>query len=437
MPSDLLLKPLPSRLSPAEHLQKNVGAALLVSAALFLVFGIPGLYSLGRIDITTVNTLGRFLALAIVALGADLVWGYTGVLSLFQAMFFCFGGYAIGMHMALRGPLDGDGIPRCLFVVSSEVGGMSLPWFWMPFKSLLLSLVLGVLLPGLFGFLFGFFMFRSRVRGVYFSIITQTTTWAMLYVFRMNNMKLCGTNGLTNFVTLAGFNLQSDNVRLGLYIATTVVLVVAFLVCQFLARSRLGRLLVAIRDGESRLRFAGYQPVTFKVFIFVFAAMLAAVGGMLYTPQNGIITPAKMEIEESVIIIAFVAVGGRGTLSGAVLGTLIVSYIKSLQTSGSFYACLPAALRVSDGASQAGVSGALRRFLHYLFGPDGWYFTLGIIFICVTLFFPTGIVGAWRNLFTRNIFRRKPVLAEDKASAAQEDGSEPSLPRAAGTEAAP
>ncbi len=267
-------------------------------------------------DITTVNQLGRFLAVAIVALGADLIWGYTGILTLCQAMFFCFGGYAIGMHMALHGPLDGDGIPRCLFVVSSEVSGFKLPWFWEPFQTLPVALLLGLFLPGLVAFIFGYFTFRSRVRGVYFSIITQAATLAATLVFRMNSMKLCGTNGLTNFVTLAGFNLQSASVKLGLYVLSAITLIAVYFLCEGIVRSRLGRLLMAVRDNESRLRFAGYQPVTFKVFIFVVGAILAAIGGMLYTPQNGIITPFKMDAIESIMIIAFVAVGGRGTLSG-------------------------------------------------------------------------------------------------------------------------
>ena len=177
--------------------------------------GVPGLYAAGAIDITSVNKLGRFLA--VVALGIDLVWGYTGILSLCQAMFFCFGGYAIGMHMALHGPLDGDGIPRCLFVVTSEISGFQLPWFWHPFRALPVAVILGVVLPGLFAFVFGYFTFRSRVRGVYFSIITQVTTLAALsLVFSENETRLCGTNGLTNFVTLAGFDLQSARVKLGL-----------------------------------------------------------------------------------------------------------------------------------------------------------------------------------------------------------------------------
>ena len=185
----------------------GVGRWFPLLGFLFLLLGVPGLYHYGRLDIVSVNQLGRFLCVAIVALGIDLVWGYTGILTLCQAMFFCLGGYAIGMYMALHGPLDGEGIPRCLYVVSSEVSGLHLPWFWEPFRNLSLAGWLGLFLPGLLAFFFGFFAFRSRVRGVYFSIITQATTVAAKLVCSKNEMRLCGTNGLTNFVTIGGYDL--------------------------------------------------------------------------------------------------------------------------------------------------------------------------------------------------------------------------------------
>lgn len=186
-----------------------------------LLIVIPALYAGGVMDIVVLNKLGRFLALAIVALGIDLVWGYTGILTLCQAMFFCFGGYCIGMCL-MHGPLDGDGIPRCLYVVSSEISGMKLPWFWKAFSSLPLALILGVVLPGLFATVFGYFAFRSRVRGVYFSIITQATTLGACLVFCRNETKLCGTNGLTNFGPLAGFDLTNPSVKVGLYLITVL-----------------------------------------------------------------------------------------------------------------------------------------------------------------------------------------------------------------------
>lgn len=363
---------------------------------LFLLFGVPQLYHLGKIDIVSVNLLGRFLCVAIVALGIDLVWGYTGILTLCQAMFFCMGGYAIGMYMALHGPLDGEGIPRCLYVVSSEVSGLRLPWFWEPFKNLTLAGWLGLFLPGLLALVFGFFAFRSRVRGVYFSIITQATTVAAKLVFSKNEMRLCGTNGLTNFVSLGGYDLQSPNVKLGLYLLSVVMLAGAYLLCLWVVRSRLGRLLVAVRDNESRLRFAGYQPVTLKVFIFVLGAVLAGLGGMLYTPQNGIITPFKMAPEESIKLVILVAVGGRGTLSGAVLGALLVSYLESYLTS---------------------------RF------PAAWMFVLGGLYVGVTLFLPDGIVGLWRKWTAETGPASSEGLQADAESAAEEAGIKSTPPR--------
>jgi urea transport system permease protein len=344
----------------------ETAAAAATVAALLVV--VPALYLAGAIDVTTLNQLGRFLCFAIVAIGIDLVWGYTGMLSLCQAMFFCLGGYAIGMHLALHGPLDGDGIPRALFVVTSEVDGFQLPAFWKPFRTLGAALALGLLIPGLVAFVFGYFAFRSRIRGVYFSIITQATVWAAVLIFRRNETRLCGTNGLTNFQTLAGFDLGKPAVKLGLYLLTAVTLVAVYLACRHVVRSRLGRLLVAVRDNESRLRFAGYQPVKLKLFAFTAGAVIAGIGGMLYTPQNGIITPYKMEPVESILMVLWVAVGGRGTLAGSVLGALLINYVYSLLTT---------------------------RF------PAAWPFFLGSLYILVTLAMPDGIVGLWKKYTTR------------------------------------
>jgi urea transport system permease protein len=279
-------------------------------------------------------------------------------------MFFCLGGYAIGMHMALHGPLDGDGIPRCLYVVTSDVAGFQLPDFWKPFRTLPAAVCLALLVPGAVAFVFGYFSFRSRVRGVYFSIITQATVAAVVLIFRRNETRLCGTNGLTNFETLAGYDLRLPAVKLGLYLLTAVTLILVYVACRHVVASRLGRLLVAVRDNESRLRFAGYQPVTLKVFAFVAGAVIAGIGGMLYTPQNGIITPYKMDPEESIIMVVWVAVGGRGTLAGAVLGAILVNYMNSALTS---------------------------RY------PAAWPFLLGGLYIVVVLAMPDGIVGLWKK----------------------------------------
>ena len=339
-------------------------SSLWLTLAFFAV-AVPIAYAFGWTDITTVNQFGRYLSLALVALGLDLIWGYTGILSLCQMIFFTLGGYCIGMHLAMKGPLQGEGIPQALYVVSSQVSGMTLPWFWKPFDSSWFSLAAVVLIPGLFAYLYGWLAFRSRVRGVYFSIITQATTLAATQVFRLNDMQLCGTNGLTNFKTLFGFPLEEASTKVGLYLLSVLALTLGFLACRWLVNSRAGRVLVAIRDSESRLRFAGYQPVAYKTFAFAVAAVLGAVGGMLYAPQNGIITPFKMNPEESIYIVAMVALGGRGTLTGAILGSLIFSFSYSWLST---------------------------KF------ADWWLIILGSLFVFVILVMPDGLVGAWRRL---------------------------------------
>ena len=356
----------------------------------FALFGIPLLVWTDVLGIDSVNQLGRFMCFAIVAVGIDLVWGYTGILSLCQAMFFCFGGYAMGMHLALHGPLDGAGIPRCLFVVTSDVSGFKLPFFWEPFKTLPMALLLVVLIPGLSAFIFGYFAFRSRVRGVYFSIITQATTLGVCLLFRRNEMRLCGTNGLTNFVTLAGYDLRAPEVKLGLYVLTVVVLAAVYWGCYQLVNSRFGRVLIAIRDNESRLRFSGYQPLYFKIFVFTLAAVIAGIGGMLYAPQTGIITPFNMEPEKSIFLIVLVAVGGRGTLSGAIVGALSVNYAYAMLTSGTIYN----KLFTPRPAEQMSY---IQSAAELLLGPKGWPFVLGALFIGVVLYFPDGLAGLWRR----------------------------------------
>lgn len=365
-----------SNSSPRSDLSRFVPYIVLFLA----IVVVPVLYSLGVIDIAKVNQCGRYLCFAIVALGVDLVWGYTGILSLCQAMFFVMGAYAMGMHLALHGPTDGPNhdIPRCLFVVSSAVSGFSLPWFWKPFDSLAATLILGWLIPGVAAFIFGYLAFRSRVRGVYFSIITQATTLAAVNVLGLNNMLLCGTNGLTNFETLGPIDLRVNSGKLTMYIITVVVLVVLYLACQFLVKSRLGRILVAIRDNEPRLRFSGYRPLYFKIFAFTAAAAIAGIGGMLYSPQNGIVTPSDLDVEKSIFMVVLVAVGGRSSLSGAILGALVVNFIYSITTSG--------------------VTVVIHQINIPLLRPEYWPFVLGLLALSVVLYFPAGLIGLWRRL---------------------------------------
>ena len=330
--------------------------------ALFFIL-IPILNLAGKVPDYKIQILGKYLSFGVVALGIDLIWGYTGLLSLCQALFFCLGGYAMAMHLSL--PQGGgdvrpeyNNIPQFMFFNNLH----ELPFFWKPFTSLFFTLVAGVAIPAIVAGTFGFFIFRSRVRGVYFSIVTQAVAWGTWLLISRNEMLLGGTNGLTNF------NKAFTETRswiLGLYMTTLFVVVGAYFVCRGVVQSRLGRVMVAVRDKETRLYFAGYRPYAFKVFAFAVAAGLAGIGGMLYAPQQAIITPQNMNVEASILMVIWVAVGGRGKLWGAVFGALLVNYI---------YAAL-----TSDIAGY-------------------WLLFEGIMFIVVVLGFPDGFVGVWGTL---------------------------------------
>jgi urea transport system permease protein len=328
---------------------------------LFALFGllVPVLNWQGVIADTTLNLWGRYFCFAIVALGMDLIWGFTGILSLCQAFFFCLGGYAIGMHMLLKTGTQGVyGSVLPDFMVWNQVE--ELPFFWGPFHSLPVTLVLGLLVPGVAALIFGFLTFRSRIKGVYFAIITQAFALAMWLVFLRNETMLGGTNGLTDFKSLLGLDLTETSTKRGLYVTACCALLGAYYLCRFLVRSKLGKLLLAIRDGENRLRFIGYKITHYKIFVFVVASMLAALGGMLYVPQTGIITPGRMDVQASIEIVVWTAVGGRGTLVGAMVGAVLINLLYSFLT-GTF--------------------------------PGTWLYFLGALFIGVVLFFPEGIVG--------------------------------------------
>jgi urea transport system permease protein len=336
--------------------------SLLFFLTLFFVV-IPALSLAGVVENHSLNRLGRYLCFAIVALGIDLIWGYTGILSLFQALLFCLGGYCIAMHLSL--PQGGGdvraeyhNIPQFFFFNSVD----ALPVFWKPFASLPFSVVAGVVLPALLTSIFGFMIFRSRVKGVYFAIITQALAWGAYLAFCRNELLLGGTNGLTNFSKPLN---QRREWILGLYLLSATTLAVAFLAVRFVVRSRLGRILIAIRDNESRLRFAGYRPEFFKMFAFSAAAVLAAIGGMLYVPQNGIITPNVMRVEDSIMMVIWVAVGGRGRLWGALIGALVVNFLYSSLTSDL---------------------------------PSLWPFFEGGMFLAIVLLFPDGLVGLWDRM---------------------------------------
>ena len=354
----------------------------LLGLAVVLVVALPTLNALPagsplRISDFTLNLFGKFLAYAILALGIDLIWGYTGVLSLGHGVFFGLGAYAMGMHLMLEigtRSVYGNVLPD--FMVWNQV--TELPLFWKPFYSVPFTLLAVLAVPALFAFafVFGYLTFRSRIRGVYFSIITQALALSTWLMFNRNAMNLGGTNGLSGFKSIFGFGLNSPATQRTLYVATALCLCGAFLVCRAITRSPAGRVLIAIRDSETRVLFSGYSPAAFKLFVFIVSAALAGVAGALYVPQVGIITPAKIGVLPSIEMIIWVAVGGRGTLLGAVVGAIGVNWLQSILTTTY---------------------------------PDLWLLVLGSLFVAVVLFFPDGVVGTARRLGMR--LRRLPRAA--------------------------
>ncbi|ABI55545.1 urea ABC transporter permease subunit UrtC [Alkalilimnicola ehrlichii MLHE-1] len=307
-----------------------------------------------------VTLLGRFLCLALVALALDLIWGYTGILSLGHGAFFAVGGYAMGMHLT-RNTYEEGSVPNFI----QFLGMSDWPWFWAPFEYFWATALLVVLAPGLLALVFGFLAFRSRVRGVYFAIITQALTFALMLLFFRTETGLGGDTGLTNFQEVLGFSLRSNDARLTLYLLSGVVLILAYLLCRFIVTSKLGRVLTAIRDAESRVRFTGYNPLRYKLFVWTFSAMLCGLAGALYVPQTGVINPGEMAPAVSIEMAVWVALGGRGTLVGALAGAGIVNGAKSWFTAAY---------------------------------PELWLFFLGALFILVTLFLPRGVVGLFDRL---------------------------------------
>jgi urea transport system permease protein len=308
----------------------------------------------------TVTLLGKYLTYALLAVAVDLVWGYLGILSLGHGAFFALGGYAMGMYLMRqigdRGVYGNPDLPDFMVFLNWP----ELPWFWHGFDMFWLAALMVVLVPGLLAFVFGYLAFRSRVTGVYLSIITQALTYALMLAFFRNEMGFGGNNGLTDFKDILGFDLQSDATRIGLFVASAVALALGYLACRAIVASRLGRVAVAIRDAEARTRFIGYRVERVKLFVFTFSAMLAGVAGALYVPQVGIINPGEFSPLNSIELVIWVAVGGRATLYGAVIGAILVNYGKTYFT------------------------GVL---------PEAWLFALGGLFVLVTLFLPKGIAG--------------------------------------------
>ena len=329
------------------------------------------------------NQFGKFLAFAILALGLDLIWGYCGVLSMGQGVFFGFGAYCMGMYLALqigKESVYGSDLPD--FMVWTQV--KELPLFWYPFKSFWGGFLGAILVPVLFATIFGFLAFRSRIKGVYFAIITQALAFAAWLVFNRNETRLGGTNGLTDFKQLLGFRLSDPSTQRGLYILTVVALGASYLFCRWIVASRAGKVLIAIRDSESRVTFSGYTPWAYKLFVFVVAAGLAGLAGMLYVPQVGIITPAQIGVLPSLEVVIWVAVGGRGTLVGAILGAVAVNYGRSVLTN---------------------------------YFPEAWPFILGGLFVVVVTMFPDGLVGMLRKVSARKQTPAPVIKAEGRTAA--------------------
>ncbi len=312
--------------------------------------------------------LGKYLCYAMVALAVDLIWGYTGILSLGHGVFFSMGGYAMGMYLmrsiGKEGVYKSDLPDFMVFLDWKE-----LPWYWYGFDYFSFTLLIVFLLPGLFAFVFGYFAFRSRIKGVYFAIITQAMTYALMLLFFRNNTGFGGNNGLTDFKRILGYSLQDPSTKMGLFMITALVLFLSYVISRYIVKSKLGRVLTAIRDVESRVMFSGYNTLHYKLFIWTVSAFLCGLAGALYVPQVGIINPSEMQPANSIEMAIWVAVGGRGTLVGALLGAGLVNVAKSWFTVAA---------------------------------PDYWLYFLGVLFIVVTLFLPKGFIGIFDRFTSKN-----------------------------------
>jgi urea transport system permease protein len=355
-------------------LRGDTGGQIMLAVLLLVAVLVPVLNLLlpeaspWHLSTFTVTLLGKYLTYALLAVAVDLVWGYLGILSLGHGAFFALGGYAMGMYLMRqigdRGVYGDPVLPDFMVFLNWK----ELPWFWHGFDQFWFAALMVVLVPGLLAFVFGWLAFRSRVTGVYLSIITQALTYALMLAFFRNEMGFGGNNGLTDFKDLLGFDLQADGTRVALFLASALALALGYLTCRWIVRSRLGRVAVAIRDAEPRTRFIGYRVDRVKVALWTFSAMLAGVAGALYVPQVGIINPGEFSPLNSIELVIWVAVGGRATLYGAVIGALLVNYGKTYFT-GAF--------------------------------PEAWLFALGGLFVLVTLLLPQGIAGLISGLWRR------------------------------------
>jgi urea transport system permease protein len=350
-----------------------IGILVVLAALVPVLHSLPQSHAL-HVPTYVVALTGKYLTYALLALALDLVWGFCGILSLGHGAFFALGGYAMGMYLmrqiGSRGVYGDPVLPDFMVFLNYK----ELPWFWYGFDQFWFAAIMIVLVPGLLAFVFGWFAFRSRVTGVYLSIITQALTYALMLAFFRNNMGFGGNNGLTDFKDILGFDIQADATRSALFAASALALAGGLVISSAIVGSKFGNVLVAVRDAESRVRFLGYRVEHVKLFVFVVSACMAGIAGALYVPQVGIINPGEFAPANSIEVVIWTAVGGRGTLVGPIIGALLVNGTKSYFT---------AAL------------------------PDLWLFVLGGLFIFVTIFMPKGIVGTFGGLRSRNWFGRK------------------------------
>src|SRR6187397_404107 len=354
---------------PLTRLLDRSSAVFLILLAAFAVV-IPTLNLLvpasSGLHVSTylVALFGKYICYAMLALSIDLIWGYAGILSLGHGAFLALGGYAMGMYLmrqiGTRGVYANPILPDFMVFLNWK----ELPIFWYGFNYFAYAALMVLLVPGLLAFVFGWFAFRSRVTGVYLSIITQALTFALMLAFFRNNFGFGGNNGLTDFKDILGFNVQAQSTRAALFAISVAALIIGFFICRTIVASKLGMVLVSIRDAEARTRFLGYRVESYKLFVFTLSACMAGVAGALYVPQVGIINPGEFAPGNSIEAVIWVAVGGRGTLIGAALGAVVVNYAKTTFTSGPL--------------------------------APYWLFMLGGLFVAVTLLLPRGVVGTWQ-----------------------------------------
>ena len=371
--------PLTSRLMV---LESRRGWLLMLALGVIMLVVVPVLNlavppdSIFHLRTFWISILGKYLCFAMLALALDLIWGYAGILSLGHGAFFGLGGYAMGMYMmrqiGARGVYGNPDLPDFMVFLNWD----KLPWFWFGFDQFWFAVAMVVLVPGLLAFVFGWLAFRSRITGVYFSIISQAMVFAMMLAFFRNEMGFGGNNGLTDFKDILGFDLSLATTKVGLYVASVVALALIYLICRAVVTSKLGRVLIAVRDAESRVRFLGYSVTNAKLFVFTLSAVLAGIAGALFVPQVGIINPGEFAPAKSIEVAIWVAVGGRGSLFGAIIGAFAVNGAKTYLTGAA---------------------------------PEIWLFFLGGLFVLVTLLMPKGLVGLaqalrsgkWKRLLAR------------------------------------